>query len=56
MHNPVRHGLVPVATQYAWCSEGWFLSHKTAAEYSTVKSFPIDGVSVEDDYLPILSR
>src|SRR5262252_2160332 len=22
--NPVKHGLVPVANQYEWCSAGWF--------------------------------
>jgi putative transposase len=54
MHNPVHHGLVPVASSYPWCSESWFLGTKTQAEYTTIKSFPIDLVSVEDDYAPIL--
>jgi REP-associated tyrosine transposase len=45
--NAVRHGLVPVANQYPFCSAGWFES--TAALYA----FKIDRISVRDECEPI---
>ncbi len=48
--NPVRHGLVPVAAQYRWCSAGWFERVGTPAQVRTVYSFPIDRINVPDEY------
>ncbi|MDA1053192.1 MAG: transposase [Planctomycetota bacterium] len=48
--NPVRHGLVPVANQYRWCSAAWFERTATAAQVKTIYGFKIDRVKVRDDY------
>jgi len=50
MNNPVHHGLVLCANQYPWCSAGWFERHAPPAFQKTVKSFPIDNLSIEDDF------
>lgn len=49
--NPVRHGLVNVATDYPWCSASWFLKTTPASFYKTVNGFKIDKVKVIDDFL-----
>lgn len=48
--NPVRHGLVPVANQYPWCSAGWFERTATTAMVKTIYGFKIDHVNVKDDF------
>ena len=48
--NPVKHGLVPVANLYPWCSAGWFERTATPAQVTIVYDFPIDRVNVYDDY------
>jgi putative transposase len=48
--NPVRHGLVQVATAYPWCSAGWFEQAASPAFLNTVASFKIDRVSVPDEF------
>jgi putative transposase len=48
--NPVRHGLVPVANQYRWCSAAWFERTASRAQVNTIYSFRIDHVRVMDDY------
>ena len=50
--NAVKHGLVAIANQYAWCSAGWFERTATRAQVATVYSFKIDKVNVCDDYDP----
>jgi len=52
IQNPVKHGLVHVADQYAWCSAAWFQRSASPAHVKTVYSFPIDRVNVEDDFEP----
>lgn len=47
--NAVRHGLVPVANQYRWCSAAWFERTATPAQVSTIYSFKVDRVNVGDD-------
>ena len=37
--NPVRHGLVPVANQYRWCSAAWFERSATSARVKTIYGF-----------------
>ncbi len=48
--NPVRHGLVPVASQYPWCSASWFERTASAAQVRTVYSFKEERISVPDDF------
>jgi putative transposase len=50
--NPVRHGLVPVANQYPWCSAGWFERTASAAQVKTIYRFGIDRIDVGDEYEP----
>ena len=48
--NPVKHGLVPVANQYRWCSAAWFERTAAPAMVKTVYGFKIDKLSIADDY------
>ena len=52
--NAVKHGLVPVANQYPWCSAAWFERTSSPAQVKTIYSFKIDKVNVLDNYDPIL--
>src|SRR5690606_19453035 len=47
--NAVRHGLVPVANQYRWCSAAWFERMATPAMVKTIYTFRTDRVTVLDD-------
>jgi putative transposase len=49
-HNAVKHGLVPVASQYPWCSAAWFERVASAAQAKTIYRFKIDRVNVDDDF------
>jgi len=51
--NPVRHGLVPVADDYRWCSMAWFRRAAPASLVRTIESFKTDRVKVPDDFSPI---
>jgi putative transposase len=48
--NAVKHGLVPVANQYPWCSAAWFERTASPAQVKTIYRFKIDQVKVEDDF------
>jgi putative transposase len=48
--NPVKHGLVPVANQYPWCSAAWFERTATPARVKTIYGFKTDHVNVQDDF------
>ena len=48
--NPVRHGLVPVANQYRWCSAAWFERTASPAAVRSLYRFKIDRVNVKDDF------
>ena len=50
--NAVRHGLVREAEAYPWCSAGWFARKATRAFRLTVMRFPLDKVSVPDEFEP----
>jgi len=50
--NPVRHGLVPVANQYPWCSAAWFERVASAAQVKTIYKFKTERVQVLDDFEP----
>jgi putative transposase len=48
--NPVKHGLVPTANQYPWCSAGWFEKTARPAQVKTIYGFKVDRLNVLDDY------
>lgn len=48
--NPVKHGLVPVANQYRWCSAAWFERTATPSQVKTIYSFKTDKVKVIDEF------
>ncbi len=48
--NPVRHGLVCTASQYRWCSAGWFERKASPVFLKTVNSFPVDHLDIPDDF------
>jgi len=48
--NAVKHGLVPVANQYPWCSAAWFERTASPAQVKTIYRFKTDQVKVEDDF------
>jgi len=50
MNNPVKHRLVPVANQYAYCSAGWFEMHAKPGYRKKVGSFGYDRLQIEDDF------
>ena len=49
-NNPVHHGIVPVADQYAWCSAAWFGRTADNAFIRTVNSFKTDRLNVGPEY------
>ena len=49
-YNPAKHGVVPLAENYKWCSAGWFARSASPAFVATVKSFKTDRVDVPDDF------
>jgi len=48
--NAVKHGLVPVASQYSWCSASWFETNSRSGFVKSVYSFKTDRVNVPDDF------
>ena len=48
--NPVKHGLVPVANQYRWCSAAWFERVASPSTIKTIYSFKTDKVNLRDDF------
>jgi putative transposase len=48
--NPVKHGLVPVANLYNWCSAAWFERVASLATVKTIYSFKTDEVMVRDEF------
>jgi len=49
-NNPVHHGLVKRATEYAYCSAAWFQRTADKAFCQTVASIEMDSVNVIDDF------
>lgn len=52
--NPVRHGLVPMANQYPWCSAGWFESVASPAMVRAIYRFKTDALSISDNFVPVV--
>lgn len=48
--DPVHHGVAALATDYPWCSAGWFETHATFSFVKAVYSQKLDRVSVPDDF------
>jgi putative transposase len=48
--NAVKHRLVPVASQYPWCSASWFERTSPEAIVKSIYNFKFDRLSVADDY------
>ena len=48
--NPVRHGLVPVAKLYPWCSAGWLEENCPPATVKMIETFDTSEVNVADDF------
>jgi len=48
--NAVHHGLVKEASQYPWCSAGWFQRRASASFYKTIMKFGIERLSLPDDF------
>jgi putative transposase len=48
--NAVKHGLVPVACQYPWCSAAWFERSASPAVVKSIYRFKIDTISVRDEF------
>jgi putative transposase len=46
--NPRHHGLVPVASQWPWCSAGAFQSSASAAWVETIARFRFEHIAAED--------
>jgi putative transposase len=52
IQNPVKHGLVKVASQYPWCSAAWFERVSTGAWVQTIYRFKTDNLKIPDDFDP----
>ena len=48
--NAVKHGLVPVANQYPWCSAAWFERTASTAMVKSIYRFRVDRLYIEDDF------
>ncbi|WP_269541444.1 REP-associated tyrosine transposase [Cerasicoccus fimbriatus] len=48
--NAVKHGLVRVANQYAWCSAPWFESTADKEMIRTIYEIATDQVTVDDNF------
>jgi len=48
--NPVKHGLVAVASRYRYSSAAWFERTATAAQIKTIYAFKTDCLNVRDDF------
>jgi putative transposase len=48
--NPVRHGLVPVANQYPWCSAAWFERTASPAQVKAIYKFKVDQLKIADEF------
>jgi putative transposase len=52
--NAVKHGLVPVANQYQWCSARWFEQIASPAMVRSIYRFKIDQLSIRDNFAPVV--
>ena len=50
--NAVKHGLVPVACQYPWCSAAWFERTASPAMAKSIYRFKTDRLVMADEFEP----
>ena len=50
--NAVKHGLVPVACQYPWCSAAWFERTASPAMVKAIYRFKTDRLTMTDEFEP----
>jgi putative transposase len=50
--NAVKHGLVPVANQYPWCSAAWFERTASGAMVKSIYRFKTDLLQLMDEFNP----
>ncbi|MCC7373370.1 MAG: transposase [Verrucomicrobiales bacterium] len=50
--NAVKHGLVPVANLYPWCSAAWFERTASPAQVKTIYRFNTDKLHLPDEFDP----
>jgi putative transposase len=48
--NAVKHGLVPVASLYPWCSASWFERTASPAMVKSIYRFKTDRISATDEF------
>ena len=48
--NAVRHGLAHVASEYPWCSAGWFERTADAAVRNRMATYKTDQLEIPDDF------
>jgi len=48
--NPVKHGLVPIANRYPWCSAGWFEKSASPAQVRSIYRFKTDRIEPTDRF------
>ncbi len=48
--NPVKHGLVRVASQYPWCSAAWFERTADPAVQRKMESYKFDQLEIYDEF------
>jgi putative transposase len=49
-YNPARHGVIPLAENYTWCSAAWFARSAPPAFVATVRNIKTDRLDVPDDF------
>ena len=52
--NAVKHGLVPVANQYPWCSAAWFERTASQAIVRSIYRFKTDALRLTDEFAPVV--
>jgi putative transposase len=50
--NPVKHGLVPIANQYPFCSAAWFERTASPAQVKTIYNIKTDALKIPDEWEP----
>jgi len=53
--NAVHHRLVREATQYPWCSAGWFERKASTSFYKSIMRFGIERLKVPDEFEVVCS-
>jgi putative transposase len=49
-YNPAKHGIVPLAENYKWCSASWFMRSAPPAFVTTVKNFETSRLDASEEF------